>query len=288
MLTAGLIRPYRNAAFLPAMPFRYFWVVAGESPVIDSATVSRRFRGRTPDAHSIRHADLGEADGSASENGSGTTRVVALVEGSRLQAAGFAALLAGFSPEITVLAVPRDIAGCRREIDRDRPDIAILNVRTVRPELVRLLRYLQERGDQVRPVMLAESLDPQCVGRVLGLGLGGLLSADLEPADLLNALRVLRAGRMILDPAVVPYLVNGACDMNGVQGRAPATTPAGLTSAELEILRLAAEGLGNDEIAQRLAISTSTLKRNLRLIVGKLPARDRTSAVVAAVRAGLI
>lgn len=199
------------------------------------------------------------------------------MEGPRLRAAAMAALLGSWAPEVTVNAVLRDLAECRRAIDRFRPDIVLFDVRTVRPELVVLLRSLQGRRGPVRTLAVLGSLERSGVRRLLGLGLGGVLSADLEPGDLLDAIRVLRAGRLVLDPAALTELLDGP------DQEVPALSPP-----ELEILRLAAVGMSNEEMARRLAVSPSTLKRNLRLTIGKLAARDRTSAVVAAVRAGLI
>lgn len=245
--------------------------------MIDSATVSRRFRGPSPDARSIRNADLSESEIPASGNRAGAARVVALVEGPRLRAAGLAALLGSMAPEVIVHAVLRDVAECERAIDRYRPDIVILDVRTVRPALAELLRSRQVRGDRMRSLAILGSLDRPGIRGLLAVGLGGALSADIESDDLLNAIRVLRAGRLVLDPAALTDLLDE-----------PGPPAPALSPSELEILRLAADGLSNEEIARTVAISPSTLKRNLRLVIGKLAARDRTSAVAAAVRAGLI
>lgn len=207
----------------------------------------------------------------------GSTRLVALVEGSRLQAGALGTLLGSLSPEISVVSVSRDYAACRRDLTQEHPDLVVFDVRTVRPELVTTLRAIRVAGPQLRTVVILGSLDPPGIRELLALGPGALLTGDLGPAELLDTIRVVRSGRMVVDPAALQRLMDPAGP----------STPA-LSGSELRILRLAAEGLSNEEIARRLAISLSTLKRNLRVITGKVSARDRTSAVVAAVRAGLI
>jgi DNA-binding NarL/FixJ family response regulator len=200
-----------------------------------------------------------------------------MVEGSRLHAGGLAALLTSRSAAIAVVSVMRELDECYCEIDRHRPDIAIFEVRRIRPEFVRFLRLLRERHGTVRLVVIVGSMERHGAQQLLSLGLGGLLSADLAPADLLAALHVIRSGGLVVDPTAMSHALNGS-DQGSLA----------LTAWELRILRLAAQGMRNDEMARQLSISQSTLKRNFRLIFGKLGARDRTSALVAAARAGLI
>lgn len=114
-----------------------------------------------------------------------------------------------------------------------------------------------------------------------GAGAGGLLLRDGDEEQLLAALQAVAQQLVVVDPALAQALRPA---LPGDE-TAPAET---LTSREMEVLHLLAEGLSNRAIAQDLDISEHTVKFHVTAIMGKLNAQSRTEAVVRAMRLGLI
>ena len=108
-------------------------------------------------------------------------------------------------------------------------------------------------------------------------GAAGYLLKDAPPEDLVAAVRTAAAGQTALAPAITDRLVD--------RMRAPATS---LSAREAEVLTLVADGLSNDQIAQRLFLSEATVKSHLVHVFAKLDADSRTAAVAIAVNRGLI
>lgn len=108
-------------------------------------------------------------------------------------------------------------------------------------------------------------------------GASGYLLKDAPPDDLAAAVRTAAAGRSALAPAVAMRLMD--------RMRQPAST---LSSREIEVLELVADGLSNQQIAARLFVSQATVKSHLVHIYSKLGADSRTAAVAVAVRRGLL
>lgn len=251
----------------PAPPY-------GLSPDEVATTSSAAVADIAPDG---RRKDQRETEDRPAAGDTALTRMIVMVEGSQLHAGGLAALITSLSASIAVVSTVRELERCYREIDRHRPDMAIFLIRRISPEIVRFLRLLRERYDKIGLVVIVGSMERRGVQQLLALGLHGLLSADLAPANLLAALNAVRSGGVVVDPVAMSAALNGSDEGSPV-----------LTSQELRILRLAAQGLRNGEMARQLSVSQSTLKRNLRLIFEKLGAKDRTSALIAATRTGLI
>lgn len=205
-----------------------------------------------------------------------TTRLVVAVEGSPLRAAGFKALLTSLSSDLHVVAVTTDLAELVPLVERRRPDIAVMDVRGIGRDLEGAVRALQQRCPAVKVVVVVESVQHLSVQELMRLGVSGCFSNEVSPERLLAALGMIRAGDVVIDPSVLNALLSQS------RQRVP------LTAWELRILKLVAEGLQNDEIARQLAVSKSTLKRNLQTILGKLKVSNRVGAAAYAAKAGLI
>jgi NarL family two-component system response regulator LiaR len=132
--------------------------------------------------------------------------------------------------------------------------------------------------------------------RLLQSGAHGFLQKTVQPADLLDAVRQVVRGSVVLDPVALAALREqsgggGADSSRGVDakgGSAEDSVIDPLTPRELEVLRLICQGLANKEIAAELAISEKTVKVHVSHILSKLGVYDRTGAVVAAVKRGLV
>jgi DNA-binding NarL/FixJ family response regulator len=128
------------------------------------------------------------------------------------------------------------------------------------------------------------------VYQAIRAGASGFLVKDTEPADLIQAVRVVARGDALLSPSVTRRLIT---DLASRPERPPPSDSlgrvlAGLTDREREVMGLVAEGLSNDEIAGRLFLSPLTSKTHVSRIMTKLDARDRAQLVVIAYESGLV
>ena len=120
------------------------------------------------------------------------------------------------------------------------------------------------------------------------IGASGFLVKDTEPAELLRGIRAVAAGDALLSPGVTRRLI-GEFATRSRPGAAPAAGRLGeLTDREREVMALAAAGLTNEEIAERLYMSPATAKTHVSRAMVKLGARDRAQLVVFAYESGLV
>ncbi|MFI6496230.1 LuxR C-terminal-related transcriptional regulator [Nonomuraea typhae] len=186
-------------------------------------------------------------------------------------------LLRQVSSNISVLAVVRGFEELGHAVNGRAPDIAVLDVRSLDPALIQVVRRLRETRPALKIMLVVDAIDAAGAREVMRLGVSGLFSSDADLHGLSRALQVISAGDVVISSTA-----------SGPLFSEPAGPVPSLTAHELRILRLLAKGLRNEEIARQLAISTSTLKRNLRPILSKLHATDRAGALFAAAKAGLL
>jgi DNA-binding NarL/FixJ family response regulator len=120
----------------------------------------------------------------------------------------------------------------------------------------------------------------------LRAGASGFLVKDVEPAELLHAVRVAAQGDALLSPVVTKRLIAEFVAIPPGPGPAPALDV--LTPREREVLALVAAGLSNMEIARRTHITHTTAKTHVSRVLMKLGARDRAQLVVIAYESGLV
>ena len=165
------------------------------------------------------------------------------------------------------------------------PDVILMDVRMPNLDGVEATRRLVESGTQARVLVLTTFDLDEYVYAAIRAGASGFLLKDVEPADLVDAIRVVAAGNSLFGPAATERLV-----ARFAQQPAPdaARSLDELTDREKEILALLATGLSNAELAERLFLSETTVKTHVSSILRKLRVRDRVQAVIAAYDAGLV
>jgi DNA-binding NarL/FixJ family response regulator len=173
-------------------------------------------------------------------------------------------------------------------VRRTRPDVVLMDVRMPVLDGIEALRAITATPELARSrvVMLTTFELDEYVFEALRAGASGFLIKDTEPADLLRALRVVAAGESLLSPAVTRRLID---EFVARPSRRWAANPnvRTLTEREREIVGLVAEGLSNDEIAERLVLSPATVRTHVSRAMMKLDARDRAQLVVFAFQSGL-
>jgi DNA-binding NarL/FixJ family response regulator len=173
-------------------------------------------------------------------------------------------------------------------VRRTRPDVALLDVRMPETDGLTALRMISEDPalTGTRVVMLTTFDLDDYVFEALRGGASGFLVKDTEPHELVRAVRVVAGGESLLSPTVTRRLIS-AYVARPVRRRAPHPNLQLLTEREREIVALVAEGLSNEEIAERLVISPATARTHVSRAMVKLHARDRAQLVVFAFQSGL-
>jgi DNA-binding NarL/FixJ family response regulator len=214
---------------------------------------------------------------------------VALADDQALVRAGFRALLDA-EDDISVVAEAADGEEAVEVATRHRPDVVLMDVRMPRTDGLRATARLSAdpRLAGTRVIVLTTFELDEYVFGALRAGAAGFLLKDIEPADLVVAVRIVAAGDALLAPRHTRRLIEAFVEQSG---RAPAGDDgrlADLTAREREVLTLVGQGLSNAEIAERLVLSPLTAKTHVARLFTKLGARDRAQLVVLAYETGLV
>lgn len=162
-----------------------------------------------------------------------------------------------------------------------KPDVVLMDVSMPLLDGVEATRIVRARVPTCQVVILTMHADSAVMARAIQAGAIGYLVKDCSADDVVAAVRTAASG----EPALSPEL---ASSMLAEVQRSADLGPAVISSREEEVLQLVADGLSLPEVASSLYISVKTVKNHLASIYQKLDARDRTQAVLQAVRLGII
>ena len=154
-------------------------------------------------------------------------------------------------------------------------------------EAAALVRFLEEAPAETASVALIDEPDPVWVRSALRASLNAIIARDAAREDIQLALQAAEAGLVLLHPTSASGLIQHS-SLHDIRDNATEEFAEELTARESEVLRLVSMGLGNKEVAGRLAISEHTVKFHISSILGKLHAGSRTEAVSLGIRRGLI
>jgi DNA-binding NarL/FixJ family response regulator len=212
---------------------------------------------------------------------------ILLADDQALIRSGIRALLDA-EEDIEVVAEATDGRQAVELVAAHRPDIALVDIQMPVLDGIEATRQIvaDERLASVRVVILTNFGLDEYIFAALRAGASGFLLKDTQPAELLQALRVVMGGDALLSPAVTRRLIS-----EFVARPPDAVAAAGmerLTNREREVAALVAHGLSNDEIAEAMVLSPTTAKTHVSRAMIKLGARDRAQLVVFAYQAGLV
>jgi DNA-binding NarL/FixJ family response regulator len=212
-----------------------------------------------------------------------TIRVV-VADDQPVVRAGFAGVLAA-AEGIEVVGTAADGADLVELVGRTRPHVAVVDVRMPVLDGIAATAALTREHDTRVLILTTFDLD-EYVFAALRSGASGFLLKDVPAERLVEAVRLVAEGSMLLGPGVTRRLVADHAD----RSLAAATDPSayGLTRREGEVLGLLGRGLSNAEIAADLVLSTETVKSHVAEVLRKLSLRDRVQAVVWAYEHGLV
>ncbi|GAA3653532.1 response regulator transcription factor [Nonomuraea antimicrobica] len=207
---------------------------------------------------------------------------VLLADDQALVRAGFKALLDA-QPDMTVVAEASDGAQAVRLAGEHRPDVVLMDIRMPGTDGLTATRRMPPGPHII--ILTTFELD-EYVFEALRGGASGFLVKDTEPAELIQAVRVVAAGEALLSPSVTRRLI--AEYASRAKEPVPAEGLDQLTEREREVLSLVGTGMTNDEIAAKLFMSPATAKTHVSRAMMKLHARDRAQLVVIAYESGLV
>lgn len=191
-------------------------------------------------------------------------------------------------PDLTVVGEAADGMEAVAVTNRTRPDVVLMDVRMPRQDGIAATRELVAAGNPARVIMLTTFDLDEPVYAALRAGASAFLLKDTRPAELAEAVRVVARGEALLAPTVTRRLLDRFADRLPGPAASSSRELATLTAREVEVLTLTARALSNAEIAERLYLSTATVKTHVSAILTKLGLRDRVQAVVFAYEAGLV
>lgn len=188
-------------------------------------------------------------------------------------------------PKIEILAEGKDGEEALDLIRKHRPDVAVVDLQMPKLSGLDVIRRTREAGVAVGFLALTAHDEDPYVFAALRAGAKGYLLKTAGPEELGRAIRLVHAGQSALDPSIIDRVI----DQLGTPAGAPLPAETErLSDRELDVLRLAAQGLTNRAIGAELGISERTVHSHLMNIFSKLHVNSRTEAAMKAVRMGWI
>ena len=170
-------------------------------------------------------------------------------------------------------------------VDELRPDLVLMDVTMPNLNGVEATKRIHARHPDVRIVMLTMHADAEVVADAIRGGANGYLVKDCSTDEIATAIRQAVSGETALSPQLAASMLG---ELRRLERNHESEDDRLITKREEEVLQLIADGCSTPEVAQQLFISQKTVKNHLAAIYQKLDARDRTQAVVRAVRMGII
>ena len=182
-------------------------------------------------------------------------------------------------PDVEVVGEATDGTTAEAMAANLNPDVVLMDLVMPATDGIATIRRLRDGPGKTAVLVLTSFLDDVHVFAALQAGAAGYLLKDVQPDELVRAIRQVHQGESALHPKVAARLVQHTAQPAGF---------ADFTPRERDVLRLLAEGFANKEIARRLSLSEKTVKTHVSNILQKLGVADRTQAALLAVRRGLV
>ncbi len=188
--------------------------------------------------------------------------------------------------DIVVVAEAGDGEEAVRLADTQHPDVALMDISMPKLNGIEATKQIKARHPATAVLVLTAYDDDQYVFALLEAGAAGYLLKDVQASELIKAVRSVHQGESVLHPAIARKVINRFAQP--ADKRPEKDVLDQLTEREMEVLKLAAKGMTNQEIACDLVISVRTVQVHLSNVFGKMAVGSRTEAVLFALRRGWI
>lgn len=186
--------------------------------------------------------------------------------------------------DLEVVAEASDGEEAVRLVESKHPDVVVMDIAMPRLNGIEATRQIKLTHPTTAVLVLTAYDDDEYVFALLEAGAAGYLLKDVPVNELVKAVRAVHAGESVLHPSVARKVIDRFARAGA--GHTDAGHAEQLTDREIEVLRLAAKGMSNREIARELVISVRTAQVHLSNVFNKLGVGSRTEAVLHALREG--
>lgn len=162
------------------------------------------------------------------------------------------------------------------------PDVILMDLQMPRKEGIEAIEEIKAKNPDTRILVLTSFSEKEKVYTAIKAGAMGYLLKDSSPQEILDSIRKVYLGEMAMNPSIASKLMNELQRSSDLP-----LTEDPLTGREVEVLKLIAEGLPNQDIANQLVISERTVRTHVTHILSKLHLANRTQAALFAIREGL-
>jgi two-component system, NarL family, response regulator LiaR len=203
-------------------------------------------------------------------------------------------------PGLSVIAESEDGREGLKTVMELKPDVVLMDIELPHVDGIEATRRIRKELPETRVIMLTSHQSDQEIFAALSAGANGYCLKNISSAQLGTVVRSVAEGAVWLDPGIANRVLcayasdkpanaagNGGSNPTGTRTRTRERTNTRLSPREIEVLRLVAQGLSNQKIADQLELGLETVKTHMRHIMEKLTVSDRTEAAVKAMREGL-
>ncbi len=219
---------------------------------------------------------------------------VLIADDQRLMREGLRIILED-APDIDVIAEAENGLIATQIAENQHPDVILMDIRMPLLDGIEATERIRKQAIPVPRILLLTTFDtPELVVEGMRAGAAGYLLKDCSAEELCSAVRAVARGQVLLQASSAAQLLAGLhiqgppeTKISKEASLSPEAEKMGLTTRELEVVRLIAQGHSNTEIAAQLFVSDATVKTHINHIFSKLGARDRSQVIVKARQLGM-
>ena len=197
-------------------------------------------------------------------------------------------IVLGIREEISVIGTAGNGNEVIRLVQKEKPDVILMDVRMPEMDGVQCTRMIKERYPQIKIIILTTFDDDEFVFSALKYGASGYLLKGISMDELEKAIRTVHQGGAMINPGIASKVVELFSEMaqSNYDIMIEALNVDELTDGEWEIIKLIGRGMSNKEIAKAISLSEGTVRNYLSSILNKLNLRDRTQLAIWEVQSG--